>query len=176
MKVCYGYLESEDDRDLLRWVVRHGSGCFWMLGAPRTSVRAFEHRLMTKAVQREWVPIASTARVWNGSKRRFRRMSTELRKGSILRGSPAFPTKASPDHKAIERGRRLVVDYRAFNRVTQRRRSIIPSADVIKIAVAELKFVSVADLKEDFKQVENEPETAATMAVLTGSGCDWPAG
>lgn len=68
------------------------------------------------------------------------------------------------------------MDNRVLNRVTERRLFIIPSADGIKIAVAWLKFVSVADLEEDFNQVENEPETAATMAVLMGSGCDRPAG
>ena len=100
----------------------------------------------------------------------------QLVKGSSLWGSPAFPTKAAPEHKAIKRGRRLVVDYRALNKVTELRYFLIPSADGIKTAVAGSKFISVGDLKEGFNQVDNELDTAAKMAVLTASGCYLPRG
>ena len=34
----------------------------------------------------------------------------QLTKGASLWGFPAFPTKEQPSHKAIKRGRRMVVD------------------------------------------------------------------
>ena len=56
----------------------------------------------------------------------------QLIPGSSLWGSPAFPTKEGPDYKAIRRSRRLVVDYRALNRVTERRFVVIPNSEGIK--------------------------------------------
>ena len=78
----------------------------------------------------------------------------QLVKGSSPWGFPAFPTLESPEHKAIKRGRRMVVDYRALNRVTERRFFIIPNSDGIKSTVAGSRFISVGDLKEGFNQVE----------------------
>ena len=91
-------------------------------------------------------------------------------------GIPAFPTKEQPDHKAIKRGRRMVVDYRALNKVTERRYFISPNADGLKSTVAGSSFISVGDLKEGFNQVDNEEETAQEMAVLCASGCYLPRG
>ena len=82
----------------------------------------------------------------------------------------------SPARKAIKRGRRMVVDYRALNRVTERRFFIIPNSDGIKPTVAGSKYISVGDLKEGFNQVENEVETAKKMAVLAASGSYLPRG
>ena len=45
----------------------------------------------------------------------------QLTKRASEWGFPAFPTKESADHKAIKRKRRMVVDYRALNRVTVRK-------------------------------------------------------
>ena len=81
-------------------------------------------------------------------------------------GSPAFPTQEAPAHKAIKRGRRLVVDYRELNRRTVRKVFIIPDSDQVKATVAGNKYISVGDLKEGFNQCDNEPETARKMAVL----------
>ncbi len=53
----------------------------------------------------------------------------QLTKGSSLWGFPASPTNEQPSYKAIKRGRIIVVDYRALNRVTERRYFIIPTAD-----------------------------------------------
>ena len=63
-------------------------------------------------------------------------------------GFPAFPTKDAPAHKAIKRSRRLVVEYRALNRVTIRKVFIIPDSDQIKSTVAGNLYISVGDLKE----------------------------
>jgi len=70
----------------------------------------------------------------------------------------------------------MVVDYRALNRVTERRYYIIPNADGLKSTVAGSRFLSVGDLKEGFNQVDNEPETAKKMAALCASGCYLPRG
>ena len=70
----------------------------------------------------------------------------------------------------------MVVDYRALNRVTDRRYFIIPNADGLKSTVAGSQYISVGDLKEGFNQVDNEPETGKKMAVLAASGCYLPRG
>ena len=44
----YPELTKQVDRDLLEWAVRRGSGCIWLEGSPRTYVRGFKHRLITK--------------------------------------------------------------------------------------------------------------------------------
>ena len=83
----------------------------------RTSTRAFKHRLIARgppvrqALHRlnrpdqEWIENAIAENVKRG----------QLTKGTSLWGFPACPTKEAPDHKAIKRGRRMVVDYRALN-------------------------------------------------------------
>ena len=45
----------------------------------------------------------------------------QLEKGTSDWGFPAFPTKEKPTYKAIQRGRRMVVDYRELNKVTVRK-------------------------------------------------------
>ena len=100
----------------------------------------------------------------------------QLVKGSSLWGFPAFPTKEVASHRAIKRKRRVVVDYRALNRVTQRKVFLIPNSDQIKSCVAGSQFISVGDAKEGFNQVENDPESAKKMAVLVASGTYLPRG
>ena len=70
----------------------------------------------------------------------------------------------------------MVVDYRALNKVTERRFFIIPNSDGIKASVAGSRYVSVGDLKEGFNQCENEDETAQKMAVIVASGSYLPRG
>ena len=46
-------------------------------------------------------------------------IAEDVARGQLERGTsdwcfPAFPTKESPDHKAIKRARRMVVYYRAL--------------------------------------------------------------
>ncbi len=63
----------------------------------------------------------------------------------------------------------MVVDYRALDRVTDRRYFIIPNADGLKSTVTGSQYISVGDLKEGFNQVDNEPETAKKW--LDGGVC-----
>ena len=102
--------------------------------------------------------------------------SGQLIKGSSEWGFLAFPTKEVASLKAIKRKRRVVVDYRALNRVTVRKVFLIPNSDQIKSFVSGSKFISVGDAKEGFNQVENEPESAKKMAVLVASGTYLPRG
>ena len=44
----YGHFQGADDIDLMRWVVRRGAGCFWLKDSPRTRVKGFKHRLITR--------------------------------------------------------------------------------------------------------------------------------
>ena len=100
----------------------------------------------------------------------------QLRRGTSDWGFPAFPTKDPYEHKAVKRKRRMVVDYRALNRVTVRKTFLIPNSDQIKSNVAGSRWISVGDAKEGFNQVENELESAKKMAVLVVSGTYLPRG
>jgi hypothetical protein len=173
----YGHLK-ESDFPVIRWVVERGSGCMWLPDTPRTTVKGFLHRLVTRGPpvrtklfrlnrpDTEWIEKAVDEDVKRG----------QLEKGSSDWGFPAFPTKVSPAYKAIQRGRRMVVDYRELNRVTVRKFFLIPNSDYIKSTVAGNEFISVGDLKEGFNQVDNEPETRKKMAVLSAGGCWLPRG
>ena len=43
----YSHLD-ESDFGVIRWVVSRGSGCMWLPDTPRTTVKGFRHRLITK--------------------------------------------------------------------------------------------------------------------------------
>ena len=122
----YGHLK-EADFDVLRWVVSRGSGCMWLPDSPRTTVKGFRHRLITRGPpirgklfrlnrpDTEWIEKAIQEDVARG----------QLEKGNSDWGFQAFPTKENPAYKAIRRGRRMVVDYRELNKVTVRKLSLI---------------------------------------------------
>ena len=164
---------KQEDIGVIRWVVRRGSGCMWLPDTPRTTVKGFTHRLITRGPpvrgklfrlnrpDTEWIEKAISEDVARG----------QLEKGSSEWGFPAFPTKENPAYKAIRRGRRMVVDYRELNKVTVRKFFLIPNSDYIKSTVAGNEFISVGDLKEGFNQVDNEPDTKKKMAVLSAGGC-----
>ena len=168
----YGHLQHEQDFELLRWVVDRGSGCMWLPDSPRTTVKGFRHRLITRGppvrvklfrlnrLDTEWIEKAILEDVKRG----------QLVKGVSDWGFPAFPTKEGKDYKPVKRSRRMVVDYRELNKVTVRKFFLIPNSDYIKSAVAGNKYISVGDLKEGFNQMDNEPETMKKMAVLSAGG------
>ena len=105
---------SGQDFDVVRWVVSRGSGCMWLPDTPRTTVKGFRHRLITRGPpvrsklfrlnrpDTEWIEKAIEEDVKRG----------QLEKGTSDWGFPAFPTKETPAYKAIKRSRRMVVDYR----------------------------------------------------------------
>ena len=173
----YGHLQ-EADIDPIRWVVARGSGCMWLPDSPRTTVKGFRHRLITKGppirsklfrlnrTDTEWIEKAIQEDVKRG----------QLEKGSSEWGFPAFPTKENAAYKAIKRARRMVVDYRELNKVTVRKFFLIPNSDYIKSTVAGNELISVGDLKEGFNQVDNEEDTKKKMAVLSAGGCWLPRG
>jgi hypothetical protein len=141
--------------------------------SPRTTVRGFKRRLIThgppvrKPLFRlnrpdaEWIEKAIQEDVKTG----------QLAKGESDWGFPAFPAKEAKAYKAIKRGRRMVVDYRALNQVIVRKFFLIPNSDYIKNAVVGDKFASVGDLEEGFNRVGDEEETRKKMVVLSASGC-----
>ena len=136
----YPHIKSAADKALLAWAIQRGAGCIWLEGSERTYVRAFKHRLITRGPpvrvgmhrlsrpDMEWVEKAIAEDVGRG----------QLIKGSSEWGFPAFPTKIVADHRAIKRKRRVVVDYRALNRVTVRKVFLIPNSDQIKSCVCLL--------------------------------------
>ena len=174
----YPHLTEQADRELLEWAVRRVSGCIWLEDTPRTYVRGFKHRLITRGppvrmglhrlsrTDTEWIERAIQEDVKRG----------QLRKGASQWGFPAFPTKGSAPHKAIKRKRRMVVDYRALNRVTVKKVFIIPNSDQIKGHVAGSLWLSVGDAKEGFNQCENEEGSGEKMAVVSVTGIWIPRG
>ena len=94
---------KEEDLDVIRWVVRRGSGCMWLPDTPRTTVKGFVHRLLTRGPpvrgklfrlnrpDTEWIEKAIAEDVARG----------QLEKGSSEWGFPAFPTKENASYKAI---------------------------------------------------------------------------
>ena len=100
----------------------------------------------------------------------------QLVKGTSQWGFPGFPTKETAPHRAVHRKRRLVVDYRALNKVTVRKVFLIPNSDQIKSSVAGSEYLSIGDAVTGFNQVENEKESAQKMAVLIASGTYLPRG
>ena len=144
----------------------------WLPETPRTTVKGYRHRLITKGPpvrvglhrlsrpDSELVEKALQEDVDGG----------QLIKGHSQWGFPAFITKEGAAYKAIRRKRRLVVDYRELNRCTVRKFFIIPYSDGIKATVAGSKYIRVGDLKEGFNQVDNGPETSKKMAVLSVTG------
>ena len=150
----------------------------WLPDSARTRCRGFKHRLITRGpplkmplhrlsrYDTEWIEKALKEDVDRG----------QLVKGSSEWGFPAFPTKPSASHKAVQRDRRIVVDYRALNRVTVRRTFMIPNSDEIKGTVAGSSELTVGDLKEGFNQAEIEESSKEKMAVLAASGSYLPQG
>jgi len=168
----------EKNLDLIRWAVGRASGCSWLPGSHRATVRGFKHRLFTRGP-----PVRIAPHRLNRPDAEFVEKSIaedvargQLVKGDSLWGAPAFPTKEVPGHKAIKRSRRVVVDYRELNKRTLRRIFLIPNSDELKSNCAGNRFISVGDLKEGFNQVDNEVETAQKMAVVVASGCYLPRG
>ena len=150
----------------------------WLPDSPRASVRGFLHRLITTRgpVKQALHRLSTTDTAWIDQA-----VQEDVARGQFVRGSstwssPAFPTKEAAAHKAIKRKRRMVVDYRAVNRVTVKKKFLIPDSNQIKASVAGSRFISVGDLKEGFNQVDNEPETSKKMAVVVASGCYLPRG
>ncbi len=108
----YAHL-TDADLEVFRWVVSRGSGCMWLPDTPRTTVKGFTHRLITRGPpvrgklfrlnrpDTEWIEKAIAEDVARG----------QLEKGTSEWGFPAFPTKENPAYKAIRRSRRMVVNY-----------------------------------------------------------------
>ena len=86
-------------------------------------MRGFQHHLITRGppVRMGMHRLSKPDTEWVEQAIREDVMRGQLTKGASERGSPAFSTKESPDHKAVKRKRRMVVDYRALNRVTVRK-------------------------------------------------------
>ena len=150
----------------------------WLADSPRTSIRGFKHHLITKGNPVR-VPLHRLSREDTELVEECIRKDVargQLKRGTSPWGAPAFVTKAPNRFKAIQRGRRLVVDYRMLNRVTVRKVFLIPNSDYIKSCVAGSDLISVGDLKEGFNKCENTNETSQKMAVLAASGSYLPKG
>lgn len=139
-KERYPHLTKRADRDLLAWAVRRGSGCIWLEGSERTYVRGFKHRLITKEppVRQGLHRLSRESTEWIEKAVREDVKRGQLVKGTSEWGFPAFPTKESAAHKAIHWKRRIVVDYRALNRVTVRKVFLIPNSETLKVTLLGL--------------------------------------
>ena len=110
----------------------------WLPDSERTVALGFKHRLITRGspVRAPLHRLSRPDTEWCEDA-----IAEDVKRGQLVRGSspcgfPAFPTKEYAPHKAIQRARRLVVDYRALNRVTVRKVFLIPNSDSLKSTVA----------------------------------------
>ena len=81
-----------------------------------------------------------------------------------MSGAPAFATKPGP------RKRRVVIDYRKLNLITERAVFIIPRADDIKGEIAGRTWYTAADAVSGFNHVKNTPEARLVLAIVSASG------
>jgi hypothetical protein len=122
---------GHDDLELLRWVVRRGSGCMWLPDSHRTRMRAMRHRIITRGPPIRQPPMRLTA--VDAQFFPEDAMAEDAKRGQVERGHPpwgfsAFPTRPAAAHQAVQRKRRVVVDYRRLNAVTVRKILSSPTA------------------------------------------------
>ena len=162
-KEKYGHL-TKGGVEMIRFIVKRGASSMWLPDSARTSARGFKHRLITRGppVRVPLHRLSREATEWYDKAIQEDVDRGQLVMGSSSWGSPAFPMQEAPARKAIKRARRLVVDYRALNRVTVRKVFLIADSDQVKSTVAGNEFISVGDLKEGFNQCDNEPMLKAS--------------
>ena len=107
-------LGDSDNVALLRWVVRRGSDCMCSPDTPRTTVKGYRHRLVTRGPP---VRVGLHRLSRPDSELVERAIQEDVDRGQLRRGYspwgfPAFLTKEVALYKAIRRKRRMVVDYR----------------------------------------------------------------
>ena len=101
----------------------------WLPDAPRTTVRGFKHRLVTHGppIRMPWHRLYRPVAEWIEQATAEDVKRGQLVKGSLQWGFPAAPTKEPKAYKAIQRGRRAVVDYGELNWHTVRKFFLIPN-------------------------------------------------
>ena len=154
------------DIAMCRDVVSRKAAAFWIEGGPRTTVRGFLHHLIVKGG-----PIRLPPHRVKGDDLKFveESLQTDLRRGQLTRGrsewgAPAFPTKPG------KRKRRVVIDYRKLNSITEKASFLIPYADDIKEQMSAAWWYTAADAVSGFNHVRNTPEARMILAIVSASG------
>ena len=118
-------MQGSEDIALLRWLVRRGSDCMCLPETPRTTVKGYRHRLITKGPP---VRVGLHRLSRPDSELVEKTLQEDVDRGQLVKGHsqwgfPAFITKEGAAYKATrrKRKRRLVVDYRELNRCTVRK-------------------------------------------------------
>jgi hypothetical protein len=151
-----------------RDLVWRKAGAFWLEGEARTTVRGFLHHVIVKG---GCGPVRQPPHRLKGQDLEFveESLAADVKRGQLTRGrsewgSPAFPTKSGP------RKRRVVIDYRRLNAITERATFVIPRADDIKSEIAGCRWYTAADAVSGFNHVRNTPETRTILAIVSASG------
>ena len=90
----YPHITNPEDIELIKWCVKRGSGCMWLPESPRTSIKGFLHRLITKGPPVR-VGVHRLSRTDTEFVERCIKEDVDrgqLERGSSDWGSPAFPT------------------------------------------------------------------------------------
>ena len=151
---------------MCRDVISRKAAAFWIEGGPRTTVRGFLHHIIVKGG-----PVRLPPHRIKGDDLKFveESLQTDLRRGQLSRGrsewgAPAFPTKPG------KRKRRVVIDYRKLNSITEKASFLIPYADDIKEQMSAAWWYTAADAVSGFNHVRNTPEARMILAIVSASG------
>ena len=162
---------KEEDVELIRFCLHLKAAGFWLKDTPRTTVRKVMHDTIPtgppvrtpphnlKGDDAQWVDDQLEDEVKRG----------QLERGSSAWGSPPFPTKDAPSHKA-KRKRRLVVDYRRVNQRTLRFTYYVRrAADVVSDAMGSA-FLTLLDAVTGFNHIVNTRRARQMLAIIARTG------
>ena len=101
----YGHLKPQD-LPFLRVCVTRGTSCMWLPNSARTSVRGFRHRLITNGPPVR-VPLYHLSKM--DTECLEAAVKEDVARGQLIKGDsawgfPAFLSKPSEAHKAVQRG------------------------------------------------------------------------
>ena len=147
---------TEEDVEVARYVLRRKAAAFWVEGTPRTTVRKVAHDTIPTGPPCRTPPhnLKGELAQWVDDK-----LEDEVKRGQLIRGnspwgSPPFPTKEMPSHKA-KRKRRLVVDYRRVNARTLRAVYFVRKASDVSSDAMGSVFLTLLDAVTGFNQLVN---------------------
>ena len=159
------------DVELVRFCLWLGAAAFWLKDTARTTVRKVMHDCIPTGPPVRTPPhnLKGESAQWVDDQLEDEVKRGQLERGNSPWGSPPFPTKEMPGHKA-KRKRRLVVDYRRVNQRTLRSVYFVRRAsDVVADAMGSV-FMTLLDAVPGFNQIVNTLRARQMLAILARTG------